>query len=387
MYTEKDISIVVPSYNNLEYLKLMYKSVRDISKDVELIMFSDGCTDNTDLWIQSIEQTDQNVIASVFTERTGHTYLYDYGFQLSKRAIIGIIHADMVLHKNFFQNIIKYLNNNIVVCGTCVEPPLHPPGNEKHIFNAGLYPNEYNHELFNNFCNNLDTNKVSTGIFAPWFLLRDEYFAKINKHDSRFMPYGYEDADIFTRMKLAGFKFIQSRDAFVYHFTQRGHRWESGQIGSEISSYKEIMNKMGREYVRKFGTYPLFDKYHCPTPAPKYDIGFVIHNCSFNILNLVEPFSSNVYVDFELSRANLYIQNEKSVLDISKRVLPITSNYKNNIIIEFNRNNLDKNYIQLLNQFPSIIFETNDTGTFELDIFTVTIKSTKQEVIPWKVIN
>ena len=42
MYTLKDISVVIPSYNNLEYLKLIYNSVRTISKDIEVILFDDG---------------------------------------------------------------------------------------------------------------------------------------------------------------------------------------------------------------------------------------------------------------------------------------------------------------------------------------------------------
>ncbi len=41
MYTNLDISIVIPSYNNLDYLKCVYKSVREISKDIELILYDD----------------------------------------------------------------------------------------------------------------------------------------------------------------------------------------------------------------------------------------------------------------------------------------------------------------------------------------------------------
>ena len=49
MYTLKDISVVIPSYNNLEYLKLIYNSVRKISNDIEVILFDDGSDDGSDV--------------------------------------------------------------------------------------------------------------------------------------------------------------------------------------------------------------------------------------------------------------------------------------------------------------------------------------------------
>ena len=39
MYELKDISVVIPSYNNLEYLKLIYNSIRNVTNEVELIIF------------------------------------------------------------------------------------------------------------------------------------------------------------------------------------------------------------------------------------------------------------------------------------------------------------------------------------------------------------
>jgi glycosyltransferase involved in cell wall biosynthesis len=383
MYKESDISIVVPSYNNLEYLKLLYKSVRDISKDVELIMFSDGSTDGTDVWMNSLE--DDNIIVSIIPERTGNTYLYDWGFEKSTRAVIGILHADMFVHKNFFKNIIKHLGNNNVVCGTCVEPPLHPPGNEKHIFNAGMYPDEFNETLFNNFCDKLNTDVTTEGIFAPWFVLREEYFEKVGGHDKRFIPTMFEDSDLFARMDLAGMKFVQSRDAFVYHFTQRGGRWVNGEVGNENNTFKISEKVLGREYVRKFGTYPRFNQYRKPIPAPKYNVGYVIQNCSPQVLEAIEPFASNVYVDFESSGATLYIQNEKTILDLNTRILPLTSQPNNAILVEFNGPELRSEHLPIINQLPDMISEADETGTYEIDIFRVTINNLQSEVIDVRV--
>ena len=126
MYTNSDISIVIPSYNNLEYLKSVYKSVRGISKDVELILYDDNSDDGTREWLLGLEK-EENDIIEIFNKKVGHPVLYDVGFNLTKRKIIGILHADMIVHKDFFTNILKHINYNTVVCGTCAEPPIHPP--------------------------------------------------------------------------------------------------------------------------------------------------------------------------------------------------------------------------------------------------------------------
>lgn len=377
-YTEKDITIVVPSYNNLDYLKLLYQSVRDVSTEVELIIYSDGSTDGTKEWLDTL--SDSNATMIHYDIRAGHTLLYDWGFQKSKRAIIGILHADMVVHKNFFSNILKHINEGVVVCGTCVEPPLHPPGGEKHIFDAGMYPKDFNMDRFNGFCDGLDIDRVKHGIFAPWFLLRDEYMERIGKHDDMFAPYGYEDADLFTRMALKQFTFIQSRDALVYHFTQRGHKWTKG-VGIENDGYKEQMNHTRREYVRKFGTDPLFDADHAPTPAPKYDIGFIVSNGNKVIMQYLEPHCSTLYIDYKKGELEAYIAEQHSAYNMTDRIKPFGADKTNDILVSFDANKLTQHSVNVLMQLPLIIQDTNDTGTFEYDIFTIQINKLNEVIV------
>jgi glycosyltransferase involved in cell wall biosynthesis len=377
-YTEKDITIVVPSYNNLDYLKLLYQSVRDVSTDVELVIYSDGSTDGTKEWLDTL--TDSNAMTMHYDERVGHTFLYDWGFEKSERAIIGILHADMVVHKNFFSNILKHINEGVAVSGTCVEPPLHPPGGEKHIFDAGMYPNDFNMDRFNGFCEGLDIDSVKHGIFAPWFLLREEYKERIGTHDAMFAPYGYEDADLFTRMALKQFTFIQSRDALVYHFTQRGHKWTKG-VGIENDGYKEQMNHTRREYVRKFGTDPLFDTDHAPTPAPKYDIGFVIQNGNKVIMQYLEPYCSTLYIDYKEGELEAYVAQEHSTYNITDRIKPFGAEKMNDILVSFDANKLTQHSVNVLMQLPLIIQDTNDTGTFEYDIFTIHINKLNEVIV------
>jgi len=46
-YNIKDITVIIPSRNNLEYLKLAYKSLIDNYKNINIMILSDASTDGT----------------------------------------------------------------------------------------------------------------------------------------------------------------------------------------------------------------------------------------------------------------------------------------------------------------------------------------------------
>jgi len=368
MYKLSDISVVIPSYNNLEYLKLAYESIRNISKDIELILCDDNSDDGTGEWLLSLNE--KNNIIKIFNEKLGHPFLYDMGFNLTNRKIIGILHADMVIHKEFFNNILKHINKNNVVCGICAEPPIHGPGKEKYILDAGFYPNEFNKDIFEEFFISINKDETNNGIFAPWFLLKEDYINKIGKHDNLF---NYcEDVDLFNRMVLANLNIIQSRDALVYHFTQRGHKFEKGIIGKVQSDYQTKVNKDTKNYIRKWGYMYKFDENHRPLPSHKYDIGFVVKNCDLQLLEALEPWCSTLYIDCSYKQ---YIEKEQlnTSFNLLERIKPYDNEKQNEILISFNATQLNQNNFQLLQQLPDIIKDNGEIGSFELDIFKIDI--------------
>jgi glycosyltransferase involved in cell wall biosynthesis len=221
------ISFIIPSYNNLKHLKNVYTSIRKHAPQAEIILLDDGSNDGTWEWMQEIETLPGNKTRITRSEeRVGHTILYDKGIELATNEIVGILHADMILGSNYVENMLKHLSPGKVVCATRIEPPLHPEGKEKIIRDFGMDFNTLNIEAFEQFV--LETqlefkDQTTKGMFAPWILYKSDFQA-IGGHDPIFAPFPYEDSDIFQRWILAGYELIQSRDAFVYHLTCRGHR-------------------------------------------------------------------------------------------------------------------------------------------------------------------
>ena len=222
-----------------------------------------------------------------------------------------------------------------------------------------------------------EKDKTTKGMFAPWVIYKSDFQA-IGGHDPLFAPFPYEDSDIFQRWILAGYELIQSRDAFVYHLTCRGHRWNE-QIGKDDDYFKRVSNKAARNYLRKWGSWVKNNEYQYPIILPKYNTAFVIHNCNLQLLEVLEPWCDGIYVDerFNIGRAWDYVEMEQAntSFDLSKRVKNIKDTPTENIIIEFDATQLNNNNFQLIQQLPEIIHDSGEIGKFELDIFKITINS------------
>lgn len=374
------ISFIIPSYNNLQHLKNVYASIQKHAPQAEIILLDDASTDGTWEWMQEKYEGDKNLIILKVDERTGHTILYDTGIEYATNDIVGILHADMIIGPNYVENLIKHLEPGKVVCATRIEPPLHPEGKEKIIRDFGMDFDTLNIDAFEKFtleAQNEFKDQTTKGMFAPWILYKKDFQA-IGGHDPIFAPFPYEDSDIFQRWILAGYELVQSRDAFVYHLTCRGHRWNE-QVGKDDDYYKIVSACAARNYLRKWGSWIKNDEYQYPIILPKYNIAYVVKKCNLDLLSALEPWCDRIYIEDDMQViATHYIEKEQpnTSYDLTKRVLHIGYNNpvgENDIVIEFDATQLNQQNFQLIQQFPSIIQESGEIGEFELDIFKIII--------------
>ena len=364
MLTQEQVTLVIPSSNNLRHLKNAYASIKTHAPNCKIVMLDDGSTDGTTEWLAAI--SDENITAVYRSDkRVGHTILYDKGIELAQTEVVGIMHADMILGPYYLENLLKHLQKEIVVCATRVEPPLHPAGKEKIIRDFGTDFDNLNLDAFEAYVleaqheyKDLTTN----GMFAPWIIYKEDFVA-MGGHDALFAPFPYEDSDIFQRWILHGYELIQSRDAFVYHLTCRGHRWTE-EIGKDDDYFKNASAKAARNYIRKWGSWIENDQYQRPILKPRYDIGVVVENCDANLLLSLEPWFNNIYVDQALIADYIKYEQPKTDLILEARVRPIEEPKQNDILIYFDaKENVDLNIVP---NIQVIIRESVDAvGTYE----------------------
>jgi glycosyltransferase involved in cell wall biosynthesis len=370
------ITFCIPSKTNLRYLKTCIPSIREnaFRKDHEIIVFIDSDDDGTVVWLEQVK--DQYNLTYYVNPDLGKRLFgigkaYDYCIEKSTTDIFMIFHADMMLGKDADLKAYQNLLHKTVVCSTRIEPPIHPNDGEKIQIDFGMWPEEFKKDEFNKYVESqLNETKTTNGIFAPWMMYRDEFLA-IGGHDA-IMHSCREDSDVFNRMKLDGFKFIQSWNSLVYHLTGRG----AGSFGGDEKrheQWKRDMNNSTKEFIRKWGSNVKHSPLMEPIISPKYNIGFVVNNCNLQLLEVLEPWCDNIYVDCE---TELYITKEQpnTKFNLKDRIKSIKDK-SNNIVIEFDATKLTNDNFQLLQQLPEIIQESGEIGEFELDIFKITINS------------
>jgi glycosyltransferase involved in cell wall biosynthesis len=368
-----NISFIIPSYNNLQHLKNVYASIKKHEPKAEVILLDDGSTDDTWKWIQQ-----QDCIKFKSEKRIGHTILYDKGIELATNKIVGILHADMIIGPNYVKNLLKHLKPGTVVCATRIEPPLHPEGKEKIIRDFGFDFDTLNIDAFEEYALKIQNefkDQTTKGMFAPWILYKNDFKA-VGGHDPLFAPFPYEDSDIFQRWILAGYKLIQSRDAFVYHLTCRGHRWTE-QVGRDDDYFKFVSERAGRNYLRKWGSWIKNNEWQYPIIMPKYNIAFRVENCSQDLLRLLEPWCDRIYSDAEWIK---YVTTEQpnTKFDLTQRCHSLTDSDRydyDDIIVEIDGKRFTQQDYNIIENLSAIIQDSGEPGLFQLGNLKITIVS------------
>jgi glycosyltransferase involved in cell wall biosynthesis len=295
------ITFIIPSRNNLEFLQLAYRSIRNLETKHEVLVLNDASTDGTQEWIERQNDKDLITYHNPGPERIGIVGMFDKGIEMARTDVIMAFHADMVACKDLDKNILKHLEKGKVVSATRVEPPLHPDGPEKILRNYGIETDEFKFDVWYEGSEKLKENRTTEGIFAPWCMYKEDFLA-IGGHDELFAPQSKEDSDLFNRFQLNGYKFIQPWDALVYHFTSRGSRFNKhagGSAGTNSQEWVYTTNKNGRNFIRKWGHFIKHDRLMKPIIPPKYNFGFIISNCNEDFLHALEPWADTCYVDCE----------------------------------------------------------------------------------------
>ena len=377
-----EISLIQRGRNNLKYLKWSYDSIRKNQgiHDVQICVADDASTDGT--WDWCLEMMDKdpnfNAIKNEGPERLGHTILYDRLVnEVAKYEICMIYHADMYLCPGALDAIEKHLKDKTIVSLTRIEPPLHPDGPEKILMDFGVEPEEFKEEELLKFLYKqshptpsglFNDDKITEGIFAPWAFYKKD-FQEIGGHDPLYAPQSKEDSDIFNRFQLNGIKFIQTWHGCVYHMTCRGSRRntvdKAKNIYEDSPEWLAQNQRSTRNFIRKWGHYVKHDTLMKPIIPSKYDIGIILSQKDPRLLNVLEPWCNNIYCDNDLRKHYITTEQKDTIIDLSKRVLPL-DNEKNNEILITIGNAYSQQDLQYIFQLPEILKDSGEIGEFEL---------------------
>jgi glycosyltransferase involved in cell wall biosynthesis len=371
------ITFVIPSRNNLEFLQLAYKSIRNLETQHEILVLNDASTDGTQEWIDSLGDEDLITHHNPGPERIGIVGMFDKGIEMARTDIIMAFHSDMVAAPDLDKHVLKHLEKGTVVSATRVEPPLHPDGPEKMLVNFGIEVEDFDIDKFNNWVNNEYKPKhdtlVTEGIFAPWCMYKEDFLA-VGGHDELFAPQSKEDSDIFNRFVLNGYKVLQTWEGLVYHFTSRGSRFNKhagGGAGQNSEEWIYTTTKNMRNFIRKWGSPVKHDALMKPIILPKYDIGIILKDASTETLRALEPWCSIIYADCDIMEY-ITLEQANTSMDLRDRVKPYDNEKNNQILVEIN-SMFNKQDFEYLSQLPNILKDSGAIGEFQLGNLKITI--------------
>ncbi len=361
------MTFAIASKNNFRYVTHAVKYIREncYRKDHIIHIGIDGEDDELENYYKDVD-------GIVVTKGvSGIAAIYNDIAKKATTDFIIIYHADMIAGKDVDYNLYKQWKQGTIVSATRIEPPLHPADPAKIVDNFGLWPEEdftdgFKKEQFNQFVeNNLDNDKITKGVFAPWLIHTKDYW-EVGGHDETLNSHS-EDRDLFNRFLLNGFDFVQPWNAMVYHLTCRGGQFEHAISTENLQTKSESWNALAAEntkkFIRKWGTAPLYDEFQYPIVAPKYNIGLIIYNAPMDLVIFLEPYFTTIYT------------NNLGQVDGVSKLKDINDELTNDIFVTLNAEQLTNENIGFLLQLPHILKQSGEVGSMKYDIFNLYIKS------------
>ena len=250
------ISIIIPTYNNLDYLKLCIKSINNNSSHAhELIFHINDGSDGTMEFIKNngykFTHSDTNIGLCSSINKASELASFEY---------ILYSHDDMYFCPNWDDVLIKEIrslnNENFYLSGTMIEP------NSGHIvYNFGDTINNFREDELLSKYKDINFFDHQGSHFAP-HLVSKKMWDKVGGFSEEFNPGIASDPDFNMKLWKEGVRIFKGLNDFkVYHF------------GSLTTRKKKnfIQNRGDKTFLKKWGiTTKFFKKYYLKSKT-KYD--------------------------------------------------------------------------------------------------------------------
>ena len=260
-------SIIVPTFNNLKFLKFLIYSLKKNSYFVnQLIIHVNDGSDGTLKYVKK-----NKIQYTHSSSNIGLCNSVNMASHLSRTDYILYTHDDMFFCKNwdYYLNneIKKYKDQLFYISGTTVSV------NSGIInYNCGKTIESFNEVKFNKFCNSSTFPDLQGSHWAP-HLIHKKIWNKVGGFSSEFTPGDGSDPDLCMKLWINNVRVFKSLSKFkVYHF------------GSKTIRKKKFKKNNGtRQFILKWGFNPRFfrkfylrgDKittYHSPIKDLDYNI-------------------------------------------------------------------------------------------------------------------
>jgi len=274
------ITSVIPTFNNLPYLKLTIKSVRQncYYNDMPLVVFAENCTDGTNEWLG--ENADKLGIEFYIEHNEVQRGIgggIDFCVSKVKTEFVNILHSDFWVGPNQDIELLKLYDDiepgeRLIASSFRIQPnifPNDPPYRPGTVFvpmdEFGAHDDEFEENYFDDWAAEFSIEndiRVRKGGGAGYFC-RVEDHINIGGNDPIFEPMYWEDKDLFMRMQMEDYKFIMTSKSLIWHFTSRTSRFPNGTTDLDNNKRPAHLvrweQRAMQRFIEKWGRLPSED--------------------------------------------------------------------------------------------------------------------------------
>ena len=208
-----ELSIIVPTYNNLTYLKCFIESIKENSiYNHELVIHINEGSDGTLNYIK-----ENNIKFTHSYKNIGLCKAVNNAVKKSSNKLILYAHDDMYFCKKwdlYLEKELKNYNDKLFyISGTNVS---YKDGIIN--FDCGTSPSDFDKEKFNKFCENDKTNDLQGSHWAPHIIHKD-LWNRVGGFSPEFYPGDGSDPDFCCKLWFENVRIFKILSKFkVYHF-------------------------------------------------------------------------------------------------------------------------------------------------------------------------
>lgn len=331
MLGTKKISIIILSYNNLNYNQICLKSIRKYTtaNTYEIIIIDNNSTDGTREWLK-----EQNGIKLILNdENVGFPKGCNLGIEVSEK-----------------DNDILFLNNDTIVTPRWLDNLKVCIYSDEKIGAAGSITNCCsNYQCISVPYNDMksiikfaDKNNISSSdkweqknkLIGFCMLVKREVINKIGVFDEQFTPGHYEDDDLSMRIIESGYKLMVCYDSYIHHFA-------SASFNKDHTKFNNIVKTNALKFEEKW------DFNSNSQSVINFDIIDRINEPIEKGLNILEfdcgLGSTLLRLKYMYPQAKLYgTETNTSVAKICGKIFEvITEDFEKNYLMNFKENTAD----------------------------------------------
>jgi len=239
----KQVSIIILTYDNLDYNIQCVKSIREYTQDgsYEIVIVDNGSTDGTREWLKQ-----QRDIKLVFPDQNaGFPKGCNLGIEIAKKENdILLLNNDIVVTPHWLDNLKKCLYSNETV--GAVGPITNYSSNYQSI--NVPYKSMPDMIEFARTINNSDKNKwePKSKLIGFCLLIKRNILDIVGLLDERFSPGNFEDDDLCTRITEAGYNLFLCNDCFIHHYG-------SATFKKQPEKFVDVMAINAQKFKQKWG--------------------------------------------------------------------------------------------------------------------------------------